>query len=258
MSSQQPMQIPSLSDPCQRLIDQFDNLVADELEEEEFWVSVREFEERLRSYPEEVAAKLGIKRNISEINDIFDKTFVLRRDRKEAELSGLSERERELYVNIMKNYRNLIYKVAELRDRALSIEDQKLSDIGLGWAVSFLTRYYQVITAAGSLEDIVNLMEAQLASMNEAMIKGSFTRQKTKLNLIAPVIKHLNSVNRGFPDDLRQRLSSIDTCVGELLGLYGQNIDLNEKAGRILDLYRKIKEELWDLYEDTVKRSVVG
>lgn len=256
--SQQLTQIPSLSNPCNKVIVQYNNFLIKEIKEEEFWESIQEFYKVLRSYPEKIGAKVGIQSNIKKINDLFVIIHALRLEREEASRTGQPERALRLSMNIEENYNLLDHEVRNLQEKAQRGERQMGSAIGLDWVVSFFSRYYHIISASGSLEDIVTTMKTQLTSANARIIKGCFTIQKTKLDDIAPMIKNLNNVNQEFPDDLRQRVLNIDKSVSELIDLYrDKTIDLNDKVDRVLDFHKNFKQELKYLYEDTIERIVM-
>jgi hypothetical protein len=262
MSSQQAPQI-RLSDSCQTFIDQWQEVVRDNSKEEEFWDSAVQFHKDIDLYPEDAKAKIGIKENIAKIVDYFDKISVLRAERENARRSGLKDDVLERSETIRSDFRELIEEVKQLQKKTSFVEDLKLLDIGTGWASSLLTRYYQVISNAGSLEDIVTTLDSLLSlskgrKEDEKTIRSNLVRQKSKVDLIGPVIENLKKMNRGFPTDLRERLSCIETSLGEFKGLYEEKMDVTEKAGKLLGLHKKLKEELQNLYEETIKKSVMG
>ncbi len=248
-----PEEQSRLSELCTLIIGQyFDSDLIKKEDEDKFWESLKKFHEEIFK----VKARYNLENLPDEVEKFKINIETLKRNENEALDAHLIEEARSIGNTIRRNYIKFITIVAQIKEKALRIDERKSLDTELSWASIFLTKYYQVIAVEGSLDDIVKLMEAQLSTMDEPMIRGSFTRQKTRLGAISKEINYLKGVNGGFPVDLKQRVSSIDTRIADLLGLYSKEVDLNTKADQILEVHEMIKKELQELYEDTIKRSI--
>lgn len=247
-----------LSNLCNNLIDGYDNFL-ESGQDYEFWMSILEFDKELRSLSQEMKKRLGIDHIIGELHKTFDTLGELRTERNDAEKDALDEAKRKSSRDVRKNYRIWINNVQELKEKAEQFESPKISkDIKIGWAPQFLNKYYMVINNAGALNELVDLMMYQFFNnVDERSIIGNFMKQKQKLNLMSNHFEYLSMMDNGLHPDLKSNMSTISLLVKELQVLYIKKIEMDIKVEEITKSHEKLKDEILNLYKETIKRSII-
>jgi hypothetical protein len=225
---------------------------------EDVWSSVSSFIQEVDAYPEEAKDKFSSKSSIEKIFETNRTIVVLRSARKDAENIDDSPTADSKTRAILSNYQQLKDQVETLLKEARIVENLKTRSSGTSWATFFLTQYYEAIACSGSLEDLYALLYNNLGMWDATQLRYNFEKQKGKLKLLTPVFEQLTNADKGFPNDLKTRLTSINnTILRSLECLYDKNMNNADKAENVLEYLRTLKKEMKSLYDQTVKRSVL-
>ncbi len=246
-----------LSESCQRLMDQL-NKAAIEGDSEEIFSSIVAFITEINSYPEEAKNKQNINKIFEDIISLHENIVILRAEREKADGLDDSATMNRKTKKILKNYKGLKKQVESLLAKTKIVEKLKMLSNGTGWASPFLTKYYQAIAQSGSLQDLRDKLFMNAEEWDESRCKLNFRRLKSKLDLLSPVVKELNDMNRRFPEDLKEKLVAINTIINRLTTICINEKDMKnrERTNIIFDCHEKLKEEMKSLYERSIERSV--
>ncbi len=243
-----------LSEICTSICDQYEKSdLSNKEEESQFWDSFRKFHTELKN---EKGGYNNLEKLIEKINEKVTIINSIKRDFQDNTHNELKEAARANLQSIMKKYAECINIVEQIKVEAELIENKTPSDNNLQWANLFLIRYYQIIAAEGCLEDSFSFLNHQLSAMDKEKIRGCFTSQKIRLTDIASVINFLKNLNGGIPEHLKQKVILLDGRIEELRLLYSQNMDLNVQVDKAFEVHKNLKEDILELYKNTVEETI--
>jgi hypothetical protein len=127
-----------------------------------------------------------------------------------------------------------------------------------GWATPFLTKYYNIIMLAGSIDDTMKLMEMDIIIKSDKMIRGNLINQKRKLWFLEEGVELLKNMSSICPKEIVEQLSHIDERIRTLLKIYSENTMLTTTAATALIAHKDLQASIRQLYEETLKKCISG